>query len=87
MLARQSGSPRQQFIQAISAILDSIDSHIILLMIHEPKWVPAEEKFRLTSLLRWFLNNGDLLYFICIRDRYNNIVSLDTYHKALTSLL
>ena len=37
MPARQSGSPRQQCIGAISAFVDSIDSHIILRMIRESK--------------------------------------------------
>ena len=37
MPARQSGSPRQQCIGAISAFLDNIDLHIILWMIHESK--------------------------------------------------
>ena len=39
MPARQSGSPRQQCIGAISAFVDSIDSHIILRMIGESKMV------------------------------------------------
>ena len=34
---RQSGSPRQQYIEAISAFVDSIDSHIILRMIRQSK--------------------------------------------------
>ena len=39
MPARQSGSPRQQCSGAISAFVDSIDSHIILRMIRESiKW-------------------------------------------------
>ena len=37
MPARHSGSPRQQCIGAISAFVDSIDSHIILQMIRESK--------------------------------------------------
>ena len=38
MPTRQSGSPWQQCIGAISAFVDSIDSHIIILrMIHESK--------------------------------------------------
>ena len=37
MPARQSGSPRQQCSEAISAFVDSIDSHIILPMIRESK--------------------------------------------------
>ena len=35
--AGQYGSPRQQYIGAISAIVDSIDSHIILRIIKENK--------------------------------------------------
>ena len=35
MPARQSGSPRQQCSGAISAFVDSTDSHIILRIIHE----------------------------------------------------
>ena len=47
MPARQSGSPRQQCSGAISAFVDSIDSHIILRMIreskryHVPRWKPS----------------------------------------------
>ena len=37
MPARQSGSPTKQCIGAISAFVDSMDSHIILRMIHESK--------------------------------------------------
>ena len=37
MPARQSGSPRQQCCEVISAFVDSIDSHIILRMIRESK--------------------------------------------------
>ena len=37
MPAMQPGSPRQQCIGAISAFLDSIDSHVILRMIRESK--------------------------------------------------
>ena len=39
MPAKQSGSPGQQCIGALSAFLDSIDSHIILRMICETKMV------------------------------------------------
>ena len=39
MPAKQSGSPRQQCIGAISAFVDGIDSHIILRMIRESKMV------------------------------------------------
>ena len=37
MPERQPGSPRQQCSGAISAFVDSIDSHIILRMIRESK--------------------------------------------------
>ena len=39
MPARQSGSPRQQYSGAISAFVDSMDSHIILRMIRKSKRV------------------------------------------------
>ena len=41
MPAKQSGSQRQQCIGAISAFVDSIDSHIILRMIRESKSTKA----------------------------------------------
>ena len=47
MPGRQSGSPRQQCIRAISASVDSIDSHIILRMIRESKSVSYKILFGL----------------------------------------
>ena len=60
MPARQSGSPRQQCSGAISAFVDSIDSHIILRMIRESKMMSyvTEQEVKLKMHALQFQQRG-----------------------------
>ena len=79
MPARQSGSPRQQCSGAISAFVDSIDSHIILRMIRESKIATlrdvAGSKSSSPGCLKFLLHSWTL-FPVCLKSSQNVLIHL-----------
>ena len=81
MPARQSGSPRQQCSGAISAFVDSIDSHIILRMIRKSKNDEAVK--RRAKEISSEINSSDWKY---AKIKTSRVKCLDTMNDPKTDL-